>query len=575
MNFGRLNFRSPLACLRSRLDRGPCGAAFTLVEMLISVALIAVLMLAVTQIFSIATRTIGGGQAIGTAVRDAQAAQAVMSRDLAAAASDGPCFIIHSTRTTAFRNNSDYTTSLDTSHPLRDDLDASGTLDPQNTTSTAGGDNRYDTDGDGKVDSAYSQFTYNFRNHRLDYMMFFARDRFSRETGGYIPASSSDPLVNNASSSEAAIFYQHLQLPDNSGSFTTNTNPGAGSINTSNPNNFFASQWVLGRSAMLLTKPSSAGVIADPANAGKNYQFIISNPEPTSSATYDLTPFVAGSTSSGGSKLETARYDLVGTSMNDFKQKLSDYISGKTPQATYSNGWYNAMMCGDARFQVNPFVIKPITSATASQQVPIFLPACTQFIVEYAGDFISQIPATPANWISTTTYAVGDSVTQGTNTYVANNSSLNQQPPNAAWSSATPGALNQYKANGGVSPDGNIDFVGNTNQIRWYGLPRDTNGDGAIVGSTGDVVPLADVIGARQSFEKTLPWKAVATPVPLTANYYTSTLTSTTPEYTVAWGPSDTNRPQLIRITIVIDRPEAAGNLLDGQTFEYVFKVGF
>jgi hypothetical protein len=31
----------------------------------------------------------------------------------------------------------------------------------------------------------------------------------------------------------------------------------------------------------------------------------------------------------------------------------------------------------------------------------------------------------------------------------------------------------------------------------------------------------------------------------------------------------------LIRITLGIDRPEAEGKLLDGQSFEYVFNVGY
>ena len=116
--------------------RRPCAGAFTLVEMLVTVALMLVLMLAVTQIFSIAGRTMSGGQAIGAAVRDAQAAQAVMARDFAAAASDGPCFIIRSSRVAAFRNNNDYLSALAQGNPLQDDLDASNSIDTPSVTQT-------------------------------------------------------------------------------------------------------------------------------------------------------------------------------------------------------------------------------------------------------------------------------------------------------------------------------------------------------------------------------------------------------------------------------------------------------
>ena len=626
------------------------SAAFTLVEMLVTVALMLVLMLAVTQIFSIAGRTMSGGQAIAAAVRDAQAAQAVMAHDFAAAASDGPCFIIRNSRIAAFRNNGDYSSALDTTvvaGPLRDDLDGSNSLDPANATPTA--DCRYDTDGDGKYDSAYSPLLYNFRNHRLDSIMFFARDRFRRQTGNSLA------LVDDTSSSEAAIAYEHLWLPDNNIAFTGNTLPGAGDT-TSNPNNFFATQWLLGRQAMVMINPPAAWdatvtyttgqMVTD---SGQTYRALQGSLGKTPSSSPDswvlevgyaqvggLTPFAYNSASTDSNPktpLQGSRYDLALTTISTFKTNqvfaapiwavgqsyaVNDFVTDNgniyyavtasspstagdqpstgSPKWQLSN-WYDTLMTpmpgGLNRFQANPFVAKPVTPASVSAQAPIFLPACTQFIIEFAGDYVSQIAANPDEWVNTKSYAAGDAVkvTAGSTytIYVASAAVLANTPPSggAPWVTAIAGAPNTYKPGGFATPDGQIDFVPNTNQIRWYGLPRDANGDGIIRADDGDVVPVCDVSRQPMPFEKVWPFKvnapsglAVASEIPASnLDYYTNTNmrktgTQIDPAYTVAWGPADTNRPKLVRITLVVDRPEAASNQFDGSTFQYVFKLG-
>ncbi len=502
------------------------AAGFTLMEMLVTVALVMVLMLAVTQIFSIASKTIGGGQALGAAVRDAQAAQTVLNRDFSAAASDGACFIIRSQRIGAFRNHDDLFGDLD-QNPLTIDIDGNGTEnDPVN---------------DLNIATKYNNLYYNFRNHRVDSLMFFARDRYVRQTG------NDGTLVDNMTSGEAAIFIHHLTLPHTNGSFfvkggtaAPKTTPGAYDAASTtaqakiddNPQNLLASQWMLGRVAMLLIAPT-AGVINDSAGDSQVYL----------QRAADLTPLTPGTTAStGGKTLIDGRFDLAGTSITDFHAILTAAI-GANPT------WYQNLMIDD-RFQVNPFVTRPITAAAAANQVPAFVPACTQFIVEFAGDFITQ----KADGTLDTT---GDPTT------------------------------------GGLKPDGVIDFVPGTKQIRWYGLPRDTSADGTIVAGTGDVVPVRDAMKALpvsapaltpaqitassypnfpvMPFEKTMP---NGTGGSVTTDYYTAASVSPNPQYTVAWGPDDTNRPKLIRITLTIDRPEAQGRLADGQNFEYVFEVG-
>lgn len=530
---------------RSRHD-----GAFTLVEMLIAVALVVVLMLAVTQIFSIAGKTVGGGQALGAMVRDAQAAQTVLNRDLSAAAVTDGAMVIRMQRIAAWRNRSD----------LFGDLDQ----DPMT----------YDGDGDGveEVDLAgntapnqYRSLLYNFRNHRVDAMTFFARDRFVRQTG------NDGTLVANMTSNEAAISIHHLTLPHTSGSFFLDgaANAGAapngdptpanklltpGNYKTgttdqpskldSNPQNLLASQWLLGRVAMLLVEPTG-GVINDKNGVSQVYIQRSANSSDTVDTNDDLTPFQLNSSASAGTKkVQDARFDLAGTSIDAISTQIRNILT-----ANAGADWWTPLTMNNTRFAVNPFVTRPITAQAASQQVPAFVPACSQFIVEFAGDFVTQ------DWNPDGT-GDPDETTDLANT--------------------------NYGRVLGTGPDGRIDTVYNpalpaaeryTGQVRWYGLPRDSNGDGIIRANEGDVVPVRDVAGVAQAFERTFPSGAA---IPMTDNYYTTTSSSiaVNPEYLVAWSPNDTNRPKMIRITLGIDRPEADGRLNDAQLFEYVFKVG-
>src|SRR5687768_9176588 len=127
---------------------------FTLVEMLVTISLVVVLMLAVTQIFSIASRTISGGQALGSASRDAQSAQAVFARDFATVAADGACFNIFMNRVAAYRDRADLDSDRGDLNPLSIDLDS-----------------------DGVEETTVSPLAYNLRNHRVDSIVFFSRDR--------------------------------------------------------------------------------------------------------------------------------------------------------------------------------------------------------------------------------------------------------------------------------------------------------------------------------------------------------------------------------------------------------------
>jgi hypothetical protein len=219
-----------------------------------------------------------------------------------------------------------------------------------------------------------------------------------------------------------------------------------------------------------------------------------------------------------------------------------------------------------SRFEVNPFVTKPIDPRTASQQVPVFLPACSQFIVEYAGDFVSQNP----------------------------NGSIDATAPS-----------------NGLSPDGTIDYYCELNaagdviskRTQWFGYPRSITGAATVSASNGDVTLLGDFVhyisGAGARPVTTSPYtnyalldavnptfarferignagtgsaaKTARDTFPLLDNR--TTMPTVAEPFFAAWGPDDTNRPKMYRITLTIDRPEMAGRTPDGATFEYVFNA--
>jgi hypothetical protein len=132
------------------------------------------------------------------------------------------------------------------------------------------------------------------------------------------------------------------------------------------------------------------------------------------------------------------------------------------------------------RFAGSSTVVRPITPLALSRTVPYFLGHCSQFIVEYAGDYLKQDEADPV------------------------------EPGKVVDALSKKDLKAPYKIETGET-DGQIDYIDPSNgkpynpvrpaaqgrdkwvrRIRWYGLPRDVNGDGRI--TIHDVVPMADVL---------------------------------------------------------------------------------
>ncbi|MGH7176925.1 MAG: hypothetical protein ACREJC_06070, partial [Tepidisphaeraceae bacterium] len=121
-------------------------------------------------------------------------------------------------------------------------------------------------------------------------------------------------------------------------------------------------------------------------------------------------------------------------------------------------------------------------------------------------------------------------------------------------------------------------------RVRWYGFPRDTNGDGIILGSPSvgsnanllvDVVPVRDVARTFDSAFAGFSWEKdlgppTSTLTPKSDYASRSNGVALADSYICAWLPTDTH-PRMIRITFTLD--DASGRLAEGQTYEYVFEL--
>lgn len=521
---------------------------FTLVEVMISIAIALVLILGISQIFSLAQRTTGAGAQVLSAAETSRGIQAMFQSDVESIddTSDAPGIAIISYPEAAFRNRVD----------LQQDNDGDPTTvnDPTNP---------------GQPISAGAPWQINDRIHRVDVLCFFARGRYARRTG-QVPASPTayDPscLVSPTTTREAFIWLGHLALPDNTalkswtgaqpGPPAAGGNlwpaPGEGTL-ASNPNNFFASDWILGRQVILLTPAPTSG-------NWENHLLGFSN------GTYD--PLVLGNTrghpeahsTPDVSQLYASQCDLADATIATYTQfmKTQNYLSwwesvsggiSSNPTGTMATA---GSLQQQIRYYGNPFVQKPAAGAAnpmqtlgaaVAQASPIFVRGCTQFIVEFAGDFVTQD------------------------------------------ASGNVGLVNANGQTTSGGPDGEIDYVVDPNThahlIRWYGFPRDTAGTGTTTQFPQPplgVVPLGTLLNPSAptpvEFERTTP--------PSTSVGWTKNGVSTnglpavyaTP-YVCAWDQftdaAGIPRPKMLRITVGVDDP--TGHLNTQQLFEYIINL--
>jgi len=605
---------------------------FTLVEVMISIAIVLILMLGINYIFTTVSSATGAGQALSAIGRDARAVQSVFNDDFrGAVTSDAPYIIIRSERQAQFRDQKD-ALSDENQQPDNANLVDAGT------------------------ETTIAPTAMNYRMHRLDRIGFFSRGFFRRQTGNTAgsPVGSPEQFVSRMGSTEAAVWYGHLRLPDNGSTYpppdSTFRNPGETPLST-NPNNFYSTQWALGRMAMLLIEPDATNIISDLDGQSQSYM------RKGITADGGLGPLVVNSQSSDTTPLllQESRYDLAGTTVSGYRTRLHGYLtswqagfgysvgeaviynglgyfcstshnpstssgaggpptigtywnvtpiplwvdaanytagtsrvtyngyvyecvinhtasaaSAMTPDnrwywKVYAQDWYTRFMMGPtSRYRAMPYFAKPLDAFKMSQSAPILAQGCSQFAVEYAGDWITQ-----------------DSLGEVTAPF-----------SDGVLDFVIPEQVDSPQATETAPPDAGV------RRIRWYGYPRDVNGDGIVYAwrsvaplrsnnQIPDVVPLRDVLRSAaasgypdaansegMAFEHfqnwTYPTGAAATQPRYAYSATNGATFLSTAIYTCAWGPNDV-KPKMIRIVMALDDPNARLN--EAQTFEYVYTL--
>src|SRR5688572_9017427 len=533
-------------------------SAFTLVELMVSVAMVVLLLFGIHQVFRMSSNTIGTGQAVNAITREIRAAQTVMQEDFRRSLKESPLFVISSQPVGVVVDPSTGTsiTPRLAPNPFHFTSRAERDRDLDRNAATI------DRDGDGNEETSYGPAhlaQVNDRIHRSDIFGFCARGLFSRQT------ADDGLFVSPTKSYDAWIWYGHTRLPDRliPGYFDPGVIPGT-PPNTESENQF-ASNWVLGRRAVLMKDPDT--ILSGTLNPRESFIGVpVTNVGTTPIRVplrYDSLPPSGIKTASVAGRrpptLIQSRLDIVGVTSEQFRL---DVIRMRQALGFGANWWTNTWWTPLVfRYECDPHVKKPINSENMARTTPHFVGGASHFIVEFAGDFLTQ----------------------------------DNNPTNPTTGNPNP----NYGLVTGAGPDGVIDFImlypalerqadaGYTQEpqlrvrrTRWYGLPRDSNGDGLITGcqeqgaranAMPDVVPVYDVLVSNTSLNREprpafeVAWPGDPRNDHQKANGYGTIKNPQSFRYVCAWTDS---APAMIRIVMKLEDP--AGRLADGQWTEFV-----
>jgi len=535
---------------------------------MISIALMLVLMIGINQVFKATGQAIGAGNAVASIARDARESSTNIFDDLNHVSPDCPMFFINETAVAQYKNQADYASNAYGPQPL----------------------NRTD------VGKTVSLLMDPDRGHYAATLGFFASGNFTRHTA---PDGALSPAFNGAAQ-DAFVWYGHVAQPaniiiSNSAKDTPENYVSPQDFNTTfDPNSvqgLFAADWVLGRQVTLLSGGAEAANLAvDPGFPFQPVANLQGTPAPFGSTPPNVTPLgydvplISTSYKPPAGTLfpywdsQQSRCDLGAATLDQMRNRIRDaYVADNNSAGILTAPWWAPFVfttgplnwqglgaSGGAfvwpspqagyppgppvfRYEINTLYQPPVDATAMARITPYLMAHASQFIVEYAGDYVQQNPAG--------------------------------------------GALT------GAGPDGQLDYfydATGTKRIRWYGLPRYdaavphtsatiAGGGLGLNGYFPDVIPLRDFLYMMSPFGNgtspgyyTLPFspeKYVSFPV---AADYAAAFTSpnyvagTTgdPMYTCVW---TNNTPWMIRILVKVDDPN--GQLQGGPWFEYIFTL--
>ena len=327
---------------------------FTLVELLVSIALVVILIIGINMVFTSAGKTIGTGMAVSDATRGFRSAYTTIRNDIERDPANTVGMLPVTTTALSPLNATPSLVIMSQLMPNQP-VDDKGTL----------------------------------QDCRIDTLSFFAQatGAFKRQTG-----NPNELFANMIPADHAFIWYGHLYLPDNSGGWTYPTNfPGRGNAST-NPNNYYARDWRLGRVVIGVRAPDVNNQIIDYSGNAQRY-IARAQENPLLPDTTSLAPFsLSSNTTMGGPiyacsppLITDSLCDLAGVNLNWYRDNVfSVHAAGDA-------AWGHDHFGPNYRFRANPFVTRPITVNGAAQSVPIFLNGCMSFKVEFAGN-LSNAP---------------------------------------------------------------------------------------------------------------------------------------------------------------------------------------
>ena len=272
----------------------------------------------------------------------------------------------------------------------------------------------------------------------------------------------------------------------------------------------------------------------------------------------------------------SSRFDLAQTTVREFRTELRQRridaeSHGLLPDfAPRDGGWWLNLFGEGLRRDIKPFRVrlhppKPLDSEGVARNSALLVENVSNFIVEFAGDYVTQDndPASP-------TYG----------------QVIKNEPDH-------PVTVTDFQVYG----------VGKniTRKTRWYGLPRDVNGDGVIRIRTendpiqpvpDDVAPLKDFFrrngaakpmgapGYLAPFERCVPDTGPGLQIGQAAQYTPGPEGNMVSPYVCMWvndgrtaadsGPKPFLLPSMLRVLIKVEDP--TGRLPDGRWWEYILK---
>lgn len=339
--------------------------AFTLTEVMISVALLLVIMIGVTEVFKTTSSVIGTSSAIADSIRGFRTVGSAMRNDFEGPTNAGQGVVKTSEMPFLVIRNQEVKSYMDSA-----DAAAGTTV-----------------------------------NRRVDTLAFFAKGSFRRATGQPATGGGSAPeeLQVNQTGEDAWVWYGHLALPvDPTVTSMTWIAPGEGNGVSDNPYNYYAKDWVLGRQAILLkprgSSPSSSELKEFQNSSGDTYEYVndyFDNSLPLTPLQYNSPLKYSGSYTVLDSTCDLGgvqNYPSITEPLKSMHDRTAGYVPLITDLWKYIST--NGTTSGDTsyRFHCNPFPKRPLEDSPGaaiklSQASPQMLRGVSQYIVEFAGDF--------------------------------------------------------------------------------------------------------------------------------------------------------------------------------------------